>query len=408
MGKLKRVVNEQSALTSRSFRTFLFSSFVVRTSDWMDLTLLNWLVYELTGSPMALGILNACRLLPILFFSLHAGVLADRYDRKKVLAWSYTGMLVGTVVLAYIVFQQYAVYWIYVAVFIRSLFMTIEVPVRNAFLSSLVDHIRLPSAISIQTMVINLARMVGPALAGVLLLKVSPAMLFLIIAGGTAVILFTLPSIQLMPQLNVSAQTKGSNNKEDLKETFQYIKENHMIVSILLIAIAPMIFGFPYTTMLPLFAEDLMGMGPDGFGLLLSVSSIGAILATLVLSMKQPRHQGKVLVLSALGFGLFLGFFILFNGNYLVSLLLMLSVGFTSQLYRTTSRITLQMQVAHALRGRVLGIALMDRAYIPLGALLIGAIAAHYGALAAGLFMGFGCFFTTLLIVWKRPDLWHT
>ncbi|MCA0988544.1 MFS transporter [Guptibacillus algicola] len=407
MGKLKRGFNEQSALTSRSFRKFLYSSFVVRTSDWMDLTVLNWLVYELTGSPMALGILNACRLLPILFFSLHAGVLADRYDRKKVLAWSYSGMLIGTIVLAYLVFQNYAVYWIYVAVFIRSLFMTIEVPVRNAFLSSIVVNMRLPSAISIQTMVINLARMVGPALAGVLLLKVSPAMLFLIMAAGTSAMLFILPSIQLTSEKNDFDQMKG-NNKEDLKETFQYIKENHMIVSILLIAIAPMIFGFPYTTMLPLFAEDLMGMGPDGFGLLLSVSSIGAILATLVLSMKQPRQQGKVLVLSALGFGLFLGFFILFNGNYLVSLLLMLSVGFTSQLYRTTSRITLQMQVTHALRGRVLGIALMDRAYIPLGALLIGAIAAQFGALAAGLFMGFGCFFTTLLIVWKRPDLWHT
>lgn len=408
MSKLRKALrNEESALTSRSYRKFLTSSFVVRTSDWMDLTLLNWLVYEWTQSPMALGILNACRLLPILFFSLQAGVLADRYERKKVLGWSYTGMLLGTILLAYLVFAEYAVIWIYVAVFIRSLFMTIEVPVRNAFLSSLVDSKRLPGAISLQTMIINLARMIGPALAGVLLLKVSPAMLFLFIAAGTAVILFTLPQLHVKSEEKVVEQP-NKRNKEELKETFQYIKENHLIVSILLIAIAPMIFGFPYTTMLPLFAEDLMGMGPDGFGLLLSVSSVGAILATLVLSMKQPKHQGKVLVLSALGFGLFLGFFILFNGNYFVSLLLMLSVGFTSQLYRTTSRITLQMQVAHALRGRVLGIALMDRAYIPLGALLIGAIAAHYGALAAGLFMGFGCFFTTLLIVWKRPDLWHT
>lgn len=395
------------ALKSRSFRHFLFGSFVVRTTDWMDLTLLNWLVYQWTQSPVALGILNACRLLPILIFGLQAGVLADRYSRKKVLIVSYIGIFVSTMGLAYIVYADFSMLWLYLVVFGRSLFMTIEVPVRNAYLSDLVEADQLPNAISLQTMIINIARMIGPALAGWMLLKVSAPVLFVLIAIGTLVIIVSLNGIKV-DEKRFPIERSVNTHKSDLKETFQYIKENHLIVSILLIAVAPMVFGFPYTTMLPLFVEELMGMGPDGFGLLLSVSSIGAIVATLVLSMKPPRHQGKILIFSALGFGLFLGFFILFNGSYLLSILLMLSVGFTSQLYRTTSRITLQMQVADALRGRVLSIALMDRAYIPLGALVIGVIAGEFGAMAAGLFMGFGCFLTTLIIVWKRPDLWNT
>ncbi|MBN8209025.1 MFS transporter [Bacillus sp. NTK071] len=408
VSRIKRLAfSDHSALTSRSFRYFLGGSFFVRTTDWMDLTLLNWLVYQWTGSPVALAILNACRLLPILIFGIQAGVLADRYNRKTILAVSYIGIILTTALLSYLVFAQVSVVFLYIAVVGRSLFMTIEVPVRNAFLSDLVDESRLGSAISLQTLVINLARMLGPALAGSLLLTVSAPVLFLFVACGTLVMLFSLAFIQTNSPACL-LDKHHATNKEDLKETFHYMKENRLIVTILLFAIAPMIFGFPYTTMLPLFAEELMGMGPDGFGLLLSISSIGAIIATLVLSLNQPRYQGKVLILSALGFGLFLGLFILFNGSYLLSLMLMLSVGFTSQLYRTTSRITLQMQVTQALRGRVLSIALMDRAYIPLGALLIGVIAGHFGTLIAGLVMGFGCFFTTLLLVWRRPELWNT
>ncbi|MCF6136430.1 MFS transporter [Pseudalkalibacillus berkeleyi] len=405
---IKAAFNQAHALKSKSFRQFMLGSFFVRTTDWMDLTLLNWLVYQWTQSPVALGVLNACRLMPIFIFGLQAGVLADRYDRKKVLLISYAGIFISTLLLAYFVFADFSILWLYAVVFGRSLFMTIEVPVRNAFLADLVNGEQLPNAISIQTLIINVARMIGPALAGWLLLHMNAPDLFILIALGTIVVTLALNGMKVTEKKKCVIERSVTSQKTELKETFQYIKENHLIVSILLIAVAPMIFGFPYTTMLPLFVEELMDMGPDGFGLLLSVSSVGAIIATLVLSMKPPRHQGKILVFSALGFGLFLGFFIMFNGNYLLSILLMLSVGFTSQLYRTTSRITLQMQVADQLRGRVLSIALMDRAYIPLGALIIGFVAAEFGALAAGLFMGFGCFITTLLIVWKRPDLWHT
>ncbi|MBH0229749.1 MFS transporter [Halobacillus yeomjeoni] len=398
---------EDKALAFSSFRKFLYGSFIVRSADWMDLTILNWLVYQWTGSAVALGIVNACRLIPIIFFSLHGGVLADRYDRKKILLICYGGIILSTVLLAYLAYMKVAIVLFYGAIVLRSLFMTIEVPVRNAFLADLVDHRCLPNAISLQTMVINLARMVGPALAGWLLVKYSASELFIVVAAGMTMILFLLPKIEVTQNRELEKKIV-KEQKNDWKETFRYIRENRLIVSILLIAIAPMVFGFPYTTMLPLFADELMVMGPDGFGLLLSVSSIGAIISTMILSIKKPTHQGKVLVLSALGFGLCLGFFILFRESYLISLILILIVGFTSQLYRTMSRITLQMNVEETLRGRVLSVALMDRAYIPLGSLLIGFIAGQFGAVAAGLFMGMGCFAITLLIAWQRPGLWKT
>lgn len=398
--------NEDLALKSKSFNQFLFGSFIVRTSDWMDLTLLNWLVYQWTDSPMALGVLNVCRLSPILFFSLYAGLLADRYDRKKVLMVCYGGVFLTTLLLGFLVQLELQVVWLYLVVFGRSIFMTIEVPVRNSYLTGIVEDNKLASAISLQTMVLNLARMIGPALAGWLLLKVSAPNLIYLLGFGAII---TMLIVQRIPSNPVNNKTPDKTNKKgDLKEAFSYIKNHPLIVSILLIAIAPMIFGFPYTTMLPLFVEDLMDMGPNRFGLLLSISSVGAIVATLLLTIRKPKRKGKVLIYSPLGFGLCLGFFILFHHMYLLSLLLMFMVGLTSQMYRTTSRIAIQIEVPDELRGRVLSIALMDRAYIPLGALLIGFIAGQLGVMTAGLFMGFGCLLITLLIVWRRPNLWNT
>ncbi|PFA67054.1 MFS transporter [Bacillus sp. AFS015802] len=394
---------QKLALTSRPFRRFLYGSFFVRTADWMDLTILNWVVYEWTGSGVALGMVNACRLLPVFLFSVSAGLVADNYNRRQSLLILYGGMLLSTISVGIIIGQQASFLLLLMAITIRSVFMSYEVPIRNAWLSDIVPGRMLGSAITLQTTSINVARMIGPALAGVLLGYFPAGGIILGVSLGILIVLFSLMTISGHQQ---KIQERGQWEKKSFHETIQYLKGQPVLLALLFVAIAPMIFGFPYTTMLPIFSKELMGLGPAGFGFLLSVSSLGAIGATGLLTFQQPVLGGRWLIISSLAFGTSLIFFTLMSRFYWAAIGLMFIVGFTSQYYRTMSRVLLQLKVADEFRGRVLAIALMDRGYIPLGAILIGWVASSFNAFTAGLLMGIGTILFTIVVVRSNRSLW--
>ena len=394
---------QQFALKSPPFRRFLYGSFFVRCSDWMDLTILNWIVYEWTHSPLSLGILNACRLIPVFLFSMYAGGVADKYNRRQSLLVIYSGMMVSTLFIAFIIGEQASFILLLSAVTVRSVLMSFEVPIRNAWLADLVPGSMLGSAITLQTTIINVARMVGPAFAGVLLGYFAASNIMLWVSAGTLLVIFTLLTV---PGDQENTEQGKKRESKSIKDTIQYIIGQPGILAVLLVAIAPMIFGFPYTTMLPIFSKELMNLGSAGFGFLLSISSLGAITATGLLAFRQPVMGGRWLIVSTLAFGTSLVLFTTFSGFYLASAGLMFLIGFTSQYYRTLSRIMIQMKVDGEYRGRVLSIALMDRGYIPLGSLFIGWIASSFDAYVAGLSMGLGTILFTILIVRSNRNLW--
>jgi MFS transporter, DHA1 family, staphyloferrin A biosynthesis exporter len=295
-------------------------------------------------------------------------------------------------------------YWSFVfIVTLRSMLAAMDPPIRNALVPELVTQSSMTSAIAINTTVIHLSRIMGPAIAGALLTVTDMANLFYINAWGTLGVLFSLLMIRSHSFPN---SDKKGKEKTTLREAADYVKSQPSVQSLLILAIVPMIFGFPYTTMMPLFARDLLQLGPKGFGMLLSVSSIGALVGTTWLSLgKAIKGEGKWLIYSIMGFGFAL---LLFIGttNVFIAATAMFFAGLTSQTYRTMSRITLQIHVPNQLRGRILSIALMDRGFIPLGAILIGAIASWVGTLWAGIVMGAGCIGITLLIVVSRRQIW--
>lgn len=379
-------------------------SLVTRVGDWMDLVALNWAVLQFTDSPLYLGLVNGCRLVPAFLLSVPAGVMADRHDRRKLLIWIQLGMMLSTFCLGYLVETKQA-FWLFVfVVTMRSIVAAMDPPIRNALLPNLVSASSMTSAIAINTTVIHLSRIAGPALASVLLTVTDIANLFYINAWGTLGVLLSLFMIR---SYFVPGPNKKNKEKTTFREAADYVKSEPSVQSLLILAVVPMVFGFPYTTMMPLFARDLLDLGPEGFGLLLSVSSIGALVGTTWLSLgKEMQGSGKWLVYSIVGFGLS---WLLFIGspNVFAAGAAMFLVGLTSQTYRTLSRITLQMQVPDQLRGRILSIALMDRGFIPLGAILIGAVATWAGTLWAGALMGIGCIAITLLIAASRRQIWQ-
>ncbi len=392
------------ALHSRTFRIFMSGSLVSRVADWMDLVALNWAVLQFTNSPLYLGLINACRLVPAFLLSVPAGILADRHDRRKLLIWIQTGMMLLTFCLGYIVEVQQP-FWIFVCIVtLRAMLAAMDPPIRNAFVPNLVPEPSMTSAIAINTTVIHLSRIVGPALAGALLTVTEIENLFYLNAWGT---LGVLCSLLMIRSVSCSKIYKKESNKGTFRDAADYVRKQQSVQSLLILAIVPMVFGFPYTTMMPLFARDLLNLGPEGFGMLLAVSSIGALMGTAFLSTgHEIKGPGKWLVYSILGFG---GSLLLFIGttNVMIAGLAMFLAGLTSQTYRTISRITLQMHVPDQLRGRVLSIALMDRGFIPLGAILIGAVAGWTGTIWAGALMGIGCIAVTFLIVTARPQIWR-
>lgn len=370
----------------------------------MDYTALNWAVLQLTDSPFHLGLINACRLVPAFLFSVPAGVMADRYDRRKLLILVQLGMMLLTFALAYQLEASRAFWPFALIVTARSVLSAMDPPIRNALISNLVSPDRLASAIAMNTAVINLSRIIGPLCAGMLLSAFPIHSIFWIYGWSTAAVLATL--LLLRPEKG-REQNRKRTDKGDIREAAEYIRNNPSVQSLLILAVVPMLFGFPYSSMMPLFAEELLQLGPEGFGLLLAVTAAGALAGSAWLSLgRGVRCAGKWLVCSIIVFGLSLLLFT-FSAHIVPAAVFLFAAGTAGQIYRTMSRITLQTEVPDRLRGRMMSIALMDRGFIPLGALGIGALAAMAGARWAGIAMGLGCIVVTLLVVSLRRQIWR-
>jgi MFS family permease len=390
------------ALRSRSFGIFAAGNLVSQAGEWMTLVALNWAVLEFTGSALYLGLINACRMVPVFLLSVPAGVLADRSDRRKLLILLQGGTMLSTFCVGYLLAANSPFWLLAVVVTLRSVLMAMIIPVRNCLIPNLVPESQVASAVAVDSAVRNLSRIVGPAIAGTLLAVMEVADVFWISACSIVAVLLSLFVVH--PESNRDAVS--NNIKADIQEAAVYVKNSPSVQSLLILAVVPMVFAFPYTAMMPLFAEDLLQLGPEGLGILLSVAAAGALVGSAWLSLgSETEGAGKWLVCSIIGFGLFLLLFMMTETLVTAAVMIFL-VGLASTTYRTTNRVTLQTQVPDRLRGRILSIALMDRGLMPLGAILIGAIAEWAGALWAGVVMGGGCVAVTLAVLAARRQIW--
>ena len=380
------------------FVTYMAGTLAARVGDWMDLVALNWAVLQLTQSPVHLAIINACRLVPAFALSVPAGLMADRLDRKALLAWLQAGTVVGSLALA-AMFAAHAPFALVAAVVAaRACAMAMEPVARGALLPQLVAPEALTRAVAVNSSAFTIARFAGPALAAMLMAAFSAPWVFVANAALAAAALVTLAWVK--PRESAApTSTKPRTVKGDLGEAWTFLKGSAPVRALMVLAIAPMVFGFPYTAMLPFFAQALHGFDAAGFALLLSVSAVGAFAATAALAARRA-HGGeeRLLVVALLGFGACLNAFMLAPAAW-AAYAALFGVGLFGQGYRTLSRATLQARVPDHLRGRILSVALMDRGFIPLGALGVGAAAALWGPLPAGLAMGTGCAAVTVLVV---------
>ncbi|MBT2235357.1 MFS transporter [Nonomuraea sp. NEAU-A123] len=359
------------SLRVRNYRMFAAGGAVSNVGGWLQRTAQDWLVLDLThGSAAALGLATALQFLPMLLFGLFGGVLADRYPKRPILIVAQSLMAVLALVIGVLTMTGTAQVWhVYLMAFTLGLISCVEVPTRQAFVVEMVGRQDLSNAIALNSSIFNLARVMGPAIAGVLIfLFGGTGPLFLINAVTFAGVISSLIFMR-KSELNLSVPVPRA--KGQLREGLSYVlHREELLMPVLLIGFVSM-FSQSFSMSIALMAREVFKAGASSFGLASSMFAVGALGGAL-LAARRARPSRKMLIAGAIGFGLFQ----IATGLapfYPVYLLLLIPTGIALITINTAANASVQLATAPDMRGRVMGIyMLVFTGGAPIGAPLVG------------------------------------
>jgi MFS family permease len=384
---LRLRVSTFDSLRHRDYRLLWTGVLFTSGGMWMEQVALNWLVYDMTGSAVQLGVLNGLRALPSLVTGLLGGVAADRMDRKRLMIWTQWVLLVlYTILAAIILLDRVAVWHLMLFTLATGVVWTFNQPVRQAILPRLVPKEDLMNAVALQSAAFNMTRVIGPAVGGLLIALIG--------AGGAiaaeavtwvAVLALTYP--MRVPPLPPRAPD-APGVRHDLAEGLRYVARTPAVRGLLVMAMLPFVLIMPYMTLLTIFAKEIFHMDVAGLGLLMSISGVGALAATLgVASLGHFSGKGRLLFAAAVTMSVTLIGFAL-SPWLPLSYLALIAVSGSSMAYMALSNTLVNLIVPDAFRGRVMSVYMLDRGLMPLGSLFAGVVAAVWGAPAALVLMG--------------------
>jgi MFS family permease len=368
------------ALRHRNFRLFFVGQGVSLIGTWMQRIAVGWLVYRLTDSAFLLGLVGFAGQIPAFVLAPFAGVLADRWNRHRLLILTQALAMVQAFVLAYLVLTETVVVWqIIVLSLVLGIVTAFDIPVRQSFMIEMIEEkTDLGNAIALNSSMVNGARLLGPSVAGLLIATVGEGMCFLI--NGLSY-LAVIASLLLMRIVQKNSRAHKSRAWHDLKEGLKYVYEFEPIRAIILLLALVSLTGMPYIVLMPIFARDILHGGPSSLGFLMGASGVGALAGALYLASRRGvLGLGKMIPIGAGIFGLGLIAFAL-SRNFVWSLTLLTGVGFGQMIQLATSNTLLQTMVDDDRRGRVMG--LFTVAFVgmaPVGSLLAGALTGVIGA----------------------------
>ena len=365
-----------SAFRYRNYRLFFFGQLISVVGTWMQSVAQSWLVYELTNSRLLLGVIGALTQLPSLFFSVFGGALVDRLPKRKIIIFTQATAMTLAFVLAALVHWHVVQVWHIAAIALCSGFvMAIDIPARQSFVVEMVGKEDLLNAIALNSSCFNLARVLGPSVAGLLIVVGMDWCFFLNGISFIAVIVGLL--LMHLPEWTRPEVT--DNIMARVREGFVYVRGRPDIMITLGLLACMAVFGFSYQVLMPVFARDILQVGPKGMGFLASANGIGAFAAALLIaSRKRPTRKlqfGTALVFAAAVYGFSL------SQSFHVSLALLMIAGGCSVAFIATCNTMLQLSVPDEIRGRVMG--LYSLSFIgmgPAGSLLSGTLAHAWGA----------------------------
>ena len=394
------------AFSHRNFRLYWGGQLVSLTGTWMQTVALGWLILRLSDSAFYVGLLGTLNFLPILLFSLFAGILADRVDKRRLIIATQVASLVQSLVLAGLMTTGHIAVWNVLALATAlGTINAIDAPARQSFVSEMVSMDHLVNAVALNSAIFNGARTIGPALAGFLIAKVGEEMCFYI---NAVTFLAVIAGLLLMreSELFQSGKHSGGNFMKDLREGFSYVRTEKKALALLGMLGVMSVFGFPALVLMPVFARDVLHSGPAGLGWLFAGAGAGSLAGALRLavSKKQGKQGRRVLYSSALFAVSIMAFS--FSEDLRVSMALAALAGFglISGLALTNS--TIQTMAPPHLRGRVMSIyVFVMLGMMPIGNLMAGSAAHFLGAPRAVLIAGGVCLALLTLIVSTHPGI---
>lgn len=377
-GGLDRIRFALRALRHRNFRLFTFGQSISLVGTWMQQVAVGWLVYRLTGSPFLLGLIGFVSQGPGFFLAPFAGVLADRYNKHRIVIAAQGVMMVQASVLAVLVLTGHVtIVWIVVLMALLGAASGFDVPARQSFLIDMVgDRDDLPNAIALNSSIFNAARLVGPAIAGIAIALVGEGWVILLNAASYVAVLASL----LMMRVPRRAGVPHGAVFGHMAEGFRYAFGFPPIRALLLLVATVSLLAVPYTVLLPVVAREVLGGGPETLGFLMSAIGMGALGGALFLASRSTvRGLGRVIALAALLFGVAL-VGVALSRTLWASLILLLLAGFGMMTQMASANTVLQTIVDDDKRGRVMSLYTM--AFVgtaPIGSLLMGLLAARVG-----------------------------
>jgi len=391
-----------AAFYFRDFRLFWIGLFISNIGTWMQITAMSWLLYDLTNSPFQLGLNGIFRAIPTICFGLFGGTVADRYDRKRLLlATQIILMLLALLLGALAQTALIRVWHIYSLTVLGAIVGTLDGPARQALYPSLVPRSVLPNAIALNSLLWKGTVLLGPALAGIAISTVGTDGAFYANAASFLAVVLALFAMRV----SSSGASRPGHFLRDLKEGVSYVAAKKDILGVMVMEATSAIFGLDQA-MLTIFARDILQVGASGLGFLQSSRGLGALIGSgLLISLGQPRSQGRILLLSAIVYGVSFAFFGL-SHSFPLSLLLLLIVGATDTIWGATRNTILQLETTEAMRGRVMGVfQLSNRGLNPLGQTETGLMVPLVGAREATFIGGLFVAAVTLFTAWRVPSL---
>jgi MFS family permease len=344
----------------------------------MQMVARGWLVYEMTDSPLALGLVSVAWGLSTLLLSPFGGLIADRVEKRNliIIGQALTALL-SLAVGILIAVKAIQLWHLIAASFIDGMILSLTMPARQAIIPELVGRTRLLNAIAFNSTGMNITRIVGPILAGFLVKPISVSGVYFIIAG---LYLSAIVTMRNVPTTGTAAKIQQASIIKDIAGGFSYVRHHPLLITLLTLEFVVNLLGAPYATLMPVFARDVLGVGAAGLGTLVSASGVGALLGSLGLAfLGNFRRKGLLLLGFIIVFG---GGLILFSnsGLFLISLLLLLVIGGASTACFTMNNTLIQMNTSQEVRGRVMSIYMTMWTGESFGTLPVSAIAGIAGA----------------------------
>jgi predicted MFS family arabinose efflux permease len=354
---------------------------------------------------VVLGALNGVRALQFLVASPAAGVMADRMDRRRLLLLTQPFLVLTALTMGLLILLDLVQVWhLFAFTVIAGVFWAFSQPVRQAIVPTIVPRRDLMNAIALNSTGFNLTKVVGPAIGGLLIAWVGVGGNFLVQAAAFSAVWATLFYMQLPPQSTERARSVSALGT--LKEGVRYIRKDRVVLALIAAALIPQVFAMPYMALLPVFQQDVLGVGPEALGLLVGAPGAGALVSTVALASVAHRVRRKgLLVLGAL---LLLGLGLIFFASTRMlplGLVALALVGGCQVFFNATTQTLLQISVPDELRGRVMSIYMLDVGLRPAGSLAAGLATAAFGAPATVTGMGILVILVALVLAWRVPRI---